>query len=275
MIDYMGHPHDGMGLMSVTLKVKSGDEGTKVRREAAAQRVLAYFGRSLPPTRLLCFLDDDDPPLLKRQRGGAANRGFYGPIHGNTPLNDLPEYVVSCILIDDGVSIPFPRVTDDLVYLYGSTCANDAGLTMTLSHELQHAIQHANLRKVWAANSLVPGLSKSVVDALKLKWTDIPTEREARIVSKRVAVSLFGSQRVEQHIRERIAERVTESDAADWQFIRTLMTSSPAYLVAETKLLFVRLKGYRSELEAVLQEKKNANNPDFLDIDLNPYFEAA
>lgn len=114
-------------------------------------------------------MDDDDPPTLKGDRG-AANRGFYGPIHNTTRLPDLPDYVASCIFVDDGISIPFPRVVDDLVYLYGSTCANEVGLTMTLAHELQHAIQHANVRKLWAANSLINRLDRKVIDALKLQW---------------------------------------------------------------------------------------------------------
>lgn len=261
--------------MSVTLKVKSGDEGIRLQRKALARRVLDCFGDGLPSTRLLCFLDDDDPPDLKRQRGGNANRGFYEPIHDNTPLYDLPEYVASCLLIDNGVSFPFPRIVDDLVYLYGSTCANDVGLTMTLAHEIQHAIQHANMREVWAVNGLVPQLHKTVIAAVKLQWTDIPIERETRIASKRVAVSLFGRRRVDQYIEEKIAERVTKGDAADWRFVRTLMPSCPSYPVVETKLLFGRLTDYRAELESLLQEKKSANDPDFLDIDLKSYFEAA
>jgi hypothetical protein len=261
--------------MAVTLKVKSGDEGIRAQREAVARRVLECFGDCLPSTKLLCFLDDDDPPDLKRQRGGATNRGFYKPIHDNTPLYDLPDYVASCILNNNSVSFPFPRVVDDLVYLYGSTCANDIGLTMTLAHEIQHAIQHANMREVWAVNGLVPQLHKTLIAALKLQWTDIPIEREARIASKRVAVSLFDRRLVNQYIEEKIAERVTKADAAEWRFVRTLMPSCPSFLVGETKLLFWRLTNYRSELESLLQEEKSANNPDFLDIDLNRYFETA
>jgi hypothetical protein len=80
-------------------------------------------------------------------------------------LYDLPDYVSSCILIDKGVSFPFLRVVDDLVYLYGSTCANDVGLTMTLAHEIQHAIQHAKMREVWAVNGLLPQLTRDFVSA--------------------------------------------------------------------------------------------------------------
>ena len=144
-------------LLPVTLKVKSYEAVVMAQREAAAQLVLDHFGDRLPPSRLLCFLDDDDPPTLRGERG-AANRGLYGPIHDNTPMADWPDYVTNCIFVDDGISLPFPRVIDDLVYLYGSTCANEVGLTMTLAHELQHAIQHANVRKVWAINGLVPQL---------------------------------------------------------------------------------------------------------------------
>ncbi len=133
--------------MPVTLEIKTEEAAVKAKRKAAAQRVLDYFDGSLPPSRLLCFLDDDDPLTLKGERG-AANRGLYGPIHDSTPLADWPDYVTSCISVDDGISLPFPRVIDDLVYLYGSTCANEVGLTMTLAHELQHAIQHGNAQRM-------------------------------------------------------------------------------------------------------------------------------
>jgi len=258
--------------MPVTLIVKSEEPTVRARREAAAQRVLDYFGGGLPLSRLLCFLDDSDPPILK-QVFGVANRGVYGPINDSTPLADWPEYVSSCILVDDGVSLFYPRVIDDLVYLYGSTCANDVGLTMTLAHELQHAIQHAIARKVWAMNGLVPQLSKTAIAALELQWFDIPIERETRIVSKRVAVHFFGEERVTQYIDEKIAEANTRSDVADvsdWQFVRALTPSSSVDIVGDTQRLFQRLKCYRSELEAVLTEKKG--NPDFGGIDLDVCF---
>jgi hypothetical protein len=261
--------------MPVTLRVKSEEPTVRAQREAAAQRVLDYFDGCLPSSRLLCFLDDDDPPILK-QVFGVANRGVYGPINDSTPLADWPEYVSGYILVDDGVSLFYPRVIDDLVYLYGSTCANEVGLTMTLAHELQHAIQHANARKVWAVNGLVPQLPKTVIAALNLQWADIPIERETRVVSKRVAVHFFGKERVRQYIDEKIAEANTRSDVADvsdWQFVRALTPSSSVEIVGDTQRLFQRLKGYRSELEMVLQEKKH--NPDFGDINLDAYFGGA
>ena len=85
----------------------------------------------------------------------------------------------------------------------------------------------------------------------------------------------FGEVRVREYIDQKIAERVTEADAGDWQFVRfvrTLTPSSTVDLNAETKQLFERLRGYRAELEAALQERKRLKDCDFLDIDLGVYF---
>jgi hypothetical protein len=190
--------------MPVTLRVKSDDNALRAQREAVAQRVLARLVDSLPTSRLLCFLDDDDPPGLKLAFG-AANRGFYGPVCDSTPMPDWPEYVTNCIFFDDGVSLLRPRLIDDLVYVYGSAWTSAAGVTMTLAHELQHAIQHANVRTLWAVNSLIRQLPKTVIERLRLEWADIPIEREARIVAKRIALDLCGEQAVSAYIEKRIS----------------------------------------------------------------------
>ena len=254
--------------MPVTLKVEAEDAAVKNQREILAQRVISYFGLHLPDSRLLCFLDDEDPSTVRGDRG-PANRGLYGPIHNIADLDGWPNYVRECIYPSNRYGNR-SRVFDDLVYLYGSTCVDEVGLTMTLAHELQHSIQHAKERKLWAANGLVNGLKRETINALKLKWADIPTEVETRIISKRVAESLFGEQRIRQYIDRRIVERTTEADVADWQFVRTLTPSSSVDLIGGTQLLFERLKDYKSELEDVLQEKRD--NPDFGDIDLDAFF---
>ncbi len=122
--------------------------------------------------------------------------GTYGSRERDIDSDTEALRQLACIFPDDGVSNPpFPRVIDELIYLYGSTCADEVGLVIVLAHELQHAIQHANVRKPWALNGLVLKLDTNVFDALKLTWADIPIEREARIVSKRMAVHLFGEKR--------------------------------------------------------------------------------
>lgn len=256
--------------MPVTLRVRSNDPVVEVQRRTSAQAVITHLG-SLPQSRILCFLDDEDSALL-RDVFGAANRGAYRPIKDNTPLAGLPEYVIECIYVDDGVSLPFPRVIDDLVYVHGRTCADEVGLAMTLAHELQHAIQHARYRQVWAVNSLIHELPRAVILALKLKWTDIPIELEARIVSKHTAECLLGEQPVRKYIERKIAERITEDDAADWQVIQGLSRSASVDLAGSTYILFKRLKPYRSELEAILREKKT--DEDFSDIELDAFLES-
>jgi hypothetical protein len=257
--------------MPVTVEVKTEDAAVKSHREAAAQRVINYFDLCLPDSRLLCFLDDKDPYMLREERG-PENRGLYGPIHDNTRMLGWPEDVTSCIYVYDDVSHISLRVIDDLIYLYGSTCGDEVGLTMTLAHELQHAIQHSEVRQLWAVNSLIRNLKKKVIDALKLTWANIPTEVEARIVSKRVAECFFGEQRIRQYIDRKIEEPITEDDVVDWQFVRTLMPSRSVDLAGDTQLLFERLKDYKSELEEALQEKRRYNPADFSDIDLDAFF---
>jgi hypothetical protein len=142
---------------------------------------------------------------------------------------------------------------------------------MSLAHELQHAIQHSKAREMWAVNSLVANdLSRETIQNLGLEWADIPIEVEARIVSKRVAECFFGEPRVREFIDKHIAQPATEGDRKDWQFIRTLMPSMAVELTSETQRLLNRIRDYRSELEASLEEKRQ--NPDYADIDLDAFF---
>jgi hypothetical protein len=158
-------------------------------------------------------------------------------------------------------------VFDDLIYLHGSTCSSDMGLTMTLAHELQHFIQHSERTQLWAANSLIPKLKKTTVMALGLRWCDIPHEREARIVSKRIAEQIFGAELVRQYIDGKITESVTECDAADWECIRGLATSTTYDLASATKLFFPRLRDHKPELERTLRGFQ-FEDPDFPRVDL-------
>jgi len=252
----------------VTIKVKAPDE-VKVQRDAAARCVVAHFGSCIPAdSRVLCFLDDNDTPALRREFG-EANRGVYVPINENTNLGAWPPYVTSS-MFDAGV----PAI-DDFIYLSGSTSADEIALTMTLAHELQHAIQHANASKLWAVNSLVSHLHRSTITDLNLKWTDIPIEVEARIVSKRVAVMFFGEQRVQHHIDGKMAEHIADNDAADWQFIRSLTPSSSVDLVIGTYELFQRLKCYKPELERELRSATKDNPQDYKDVGLDAFFTEA
>jgi len=250
------------------VEVRSRNSAVKKQRETAAWRVIKYFGKTLPPSRLLCFLDDDDSSSLR------GERGLYKPIRNIADFDGPLSRVRNCVYPSDSYG-GRTRVIDDLVYLHGTTCANEVGLTMTLAHEIQHAIQHSGVRKLWAVNSLIHQLPREVCNALDLEWADIPIEREARIVAKCAAVQLFDEKRVSNYIDERIQEHVSDADAADWKFIRNLTSSDSVDLASNTLTLFQRLKVYRPELEEVLEEYKKENPEDFGDIDLCAFLEDA
>ena len=143
----------------IVLYVKCRDANVKEAREATSGSVREYFKRQFKvPTNLkvVCFFDDEDPDLFVAGcRLDAGTRGVHWPIRGGG-LSGWPNYMWNvvappCNPDSSGVTWPF----DSLVYLYGSTCENELGLTITFAHELQHFLQYANERQLWAANALL------------------------------------------------------------------------------------------------------------------------
>jgi hypothetical protein len=253
--------------MSTTVKVESSDASVRVQRETVAQRVLTQFGDRLPDLRLLCFLDTEDWQPF-RDYAGEANRGFYTPLKRDTfTWPPWPDYVMAHIFVNDPASISVGRAFDHVIYLHGSSCEDQVGLTMTLAHELQHFVQYGSARKVWAENSLIPMLSRDVIAASGLQWSDIPIEREARTVSKRIAEKLFDADRVARYIDTRITGALNAADRADWKFVRELSTSVPYDLESATRLIYKRLYSFRGEIKGLLEGLKD--DPDFAPVDLN------
>jgi hypothetical protein len=261
--------------MPVAFEVRSDDAVVKTSREIAAKRVIDHFEPFPRESRVFCFLDVEDPFDL-RAKYGQTTRGFYKPVHNLVDLdgmeNSVRDQFYPCDFTGRRTCTPG---YDALIYLFGSTCADEIGLTMTLAHELQHSIQHTEVRRLWAANSLFIGnLDQAVIDALQLEWSDIPIEVEARIVSKRVGESIFGELAVRKHIDKKIAELTTTknpTDLRDWRFVRTILPTMTVDLVRETQRLFGRVKTYRPLLEHTLQEMKQ--NPDFAGVDLDAFFD--
>jgi hypothetical protein len=239
--------------MPATIKVKSPHDTARKQRESSAERVVAHFGNSLPALRLLCFFDDEDWRTLKDEEG-AANRGFYSPIRPGG-LWWPPNYLAECLVVEGQLAF------EHLIYLHGSTCSSELGLTMTFAHELQHFIQRNNVPRVWAVNALanrtLQQLGRSEFEASGLRACDVPHEREARIVAKGVAENLFGADAVRRYIEAKVDERVTNQDVTDWECIRGLAASTPYHLPRETELFFPRLKSFRPQLERSLKELRD------------------
>jgi hypothetical protein len=194
----------------------------------------------------------------------AANRGVFSP-PGSRLWREALGNIADCACADGRTAF------DGLIYLHGSTCSDEVDLTMTFAHELQHFIQHSTALTLWAANTVafntLRHLNMPDFVALGLRAYDIPIERDARIVARRVAEDLFGAETVLRHIEVKIAERVTEQDAADWDCIRGLDVSTPYDLALETRLFFPRLRSCRSELARALRQFQN--DPDFKGVDLD------
>jgi hypothetical protein len=168
------------------------------------------------------------------------------------------------------------RLFDHGIYLYGSTCSDETGLVMTFAHELQHFVQYAFNRRLWAEGRLATNLPRALIEVIGLNWPDIPHEREARIVAKRIGVKLCGADTVSQYIDRRINCGTTVSDTEDWRFIKQLDPSISYDLSIETKRFFQRLSPYRQALVNRLRQfKENSANSDYEEVDLSGYFDEA
>ncbi len=251
-----------------TLKVKAPDSLVKKQREEIAQRVLGLFGDSLSDCRLLCFFDDVDCQTFKQDMG-ESNRGFHRSISDSSAFPGWPEYITGSIFVDDPPSFLYKRVFDHVIYLHGSTCADRVGMTMTFAHELQHVIQRIQVPELLNANGLFRHLPKTVLQSVGLQWSDIPTEREARAVAKRIAVALHGDEAVKQFLVQRALTAADPIELADVHFIQGLDTSTPYVLKDETLALFGRFKNHRPEFESAIELLKP--DPDFEPVNLDSF----
>jgi len=258
--------------MPTKILVRCKEADSKTRREAAAQRVVEYFGKAVSDPRLLCFLDGEEwGPFADRVFGiGPCYRGFYAPLKETTPGKlCFPEYLTDQ-LFDDSWMHP-SRVFDHLVYVRASTCSDEAGLTMTLAHEFQHFVQHSEVRKLWAVNDLITRLLREVIPPSKMQSQDIPIEREAIIVSRCVAEELCGREAVAAYVEGKLAEATAENDVKNWQFVRDLDARASFDLAGETRAILQRLTSLKPQLERALQTLKSVGDPDFVDVDLEAF----
>jgi len=109
----------------------------------------------------LCFLDDEDSQDFKAANGlGAANRAFHRLISNSTAFPGWPKYVTDCLFVLERDPIGRRLLFDQVIYLYGSTCADSVGMTMSLAHELQHVVQRVTSARIahrkWSFSASAP-----------------------------------------------------------------------------------------------------------------------
>jgi len=172
----------------------------------------------------------------------------------------------------DPITLDLKFTCNAAVYLHDSTCQNLTGLTMTLSHEVQHFVQYGRDPRVWAYNIVVTNLCAKTIEALGLETQDIPIEDEARLVAKRACEAIVGTQATAAYIDERVERGSLPRDVANWRFIREIDTSpGNAYdRKSKTRRLYRSLERFRPELEAILSGLKD--DPDFADLNLDEAF---
>ena len=251
--------------MPVTLKVLGSNETLVAERKAVAESVLSIFGE-LPALKLLCFFDDKNADGLRHQYG-ATNRGGFTPVDGTFCCPPWPTYVWSEIFVQSEKDFwATKQLYEALIYLHGSTCESKPALVMTFAHELQHFMQSACHKRLWAISTAAfHNFPADVFEWAKIRVFDVPIETEARITSKRIAEALCKPEELQRYIDDRISDAPNENEAADWRFIKGLDSSMTFNLNEKTLSFFERLKPYRTYLEADLQRLRTSGA--FKDID--------
>ena len=207
------------------------------------ERVETLF--QLPAANRLCryFADWDDPCLI--HMNGQHFRGFHVPYSARSVL---PPYLLHCFFHppDFSIDVKFEDTIafDNLIYIRHGTCDDTTGLVTTYAHELQHVMQHAtNTPRVLAVNRVLREKLKPVEPAAIA--TDVPLEREANIVSKRIAEILCGPEVVREFAEGqiRLMHDAGEPDQeARWVFFRDVPSSTQYSLLEETLSLVKKYK---------------------------------
>jgi hypothetical protein len=215
------------------------------------RRVLAEF--RLPPLRLYCYFAETDDPYLRR-KNGKYYRGFHISIEGRS---ELPEYLSDCFFHpfnpfgNEEVTWENTVSFDNLIYVAPRTCLDPTACVLTFAHELQHFMQYGYSKKVWAVNCI---LYNHIVrfDPFTPRTTiDIPHERDANIVSKRIAEEICGIEAIrifaEEQVKEfealaRSGDEVAASEKVRWEFFRDVPSSTTFNMLAETISLVDKFK---------------------------------
>ena len=206
------------------------------------QQIEKYF--QLPARRLCRYFAAVEDPALRRNTNlslGTHYRGFHALY---SKREYLPQYLSRCLFRPfDETPAEAVQAFDNLIYIRHSTCADTTGFVTTYAHELQHFVQHGNTPWLCSLNDvLARNLKRLEPSAIA---TDVPDEREANIVSKRVAEIVCGVGDVRRFAEERIAvmEKAGEQDEKDrWIFFREVPSSTKYDFPADTMRLVEKYK---------------------------------
>jgi hypothetical protein len=240
----------------------NGSETNETVLRPLSEQVESQF--VLPPKRLCRYFAASHDEYLQ-QMNGEHYRGFHVPRFSRF---SLPPYLLHSFFrpFEEITSdVPFEETVafDNLIYVRDTTCRDvEVGFVTTYAHELQHFVQHGYTPKLSAVNSvLYQNLKRFKPDAIAI---DIPHEREANIVSKRVAETVCGVAAVREYAEQQILYMEQVGDAeqkARWIFFRDIPSSTVCDLLQET-LPFLeeyrRSMDFKFETEQLIAEQQRS-----------------
>jgi len=216
----------------------SAENESKLR--PLCEQVEQHF--ELPAGRLYRYFARTDDPSLS-QIHGEHYRGFYCHI---SERNWLPTYFYHFLYRPDYVGDTFEDALafDDLIFVRHSTCADIVGCAITYAHELQHFVQHGSTPRLLRANNALYQNWRKFEETVTA--IDVPSEREANIVSKRVAEAVCGTDAVrsfaEKQVRLMQELGNPEQQLQKWIFFRDVPSSTPYDLAKNTLPIVERFK---------------------------------
>ena len=209
------------------------------RIKPLCQEIEKHF--QLPSLRLLRFFAVTDYPELSFF---GNYRGFHASYSANC-FSPFPMDVFKSFYPQFSEGISRERIFDNVIYIRASTCSENTGLVLTYAHELQHFVQYGTLPRLHHVNGILYWNLKSVEPTAIA--TDVPNERDANIVSKRVAEIVCGSDAVQEFANTQInkmmqlAGEYRERDR--WIFFRDVSSTAPYDWVSDTLRLVEKYNG--------------------------------
>lgn len=204
----------------------------------------------LPKDTRFCryFAETDDPCLTGNPDLGPYFRGFHATV---AYRNFLPRYLFDCFfhpleMFTLREKLPtFEEMVafEILIYVRKSTCDDMTGLVECYAHELQHLVQRGKTPRLHNVSGVLYQRLKGLEPATTV--VDIPTEREANIVSKRVAERICGVEAVHTfaETQVRLMHDLGEIEQRDrWIFFRDTPSSTPFDLLEATNPLVQKYK---------------------------------
>lgn len=220
-----GHP-----VQFTNMEPSGWDFSGSAANEATSRPLCEQVERSflLPPRRLYRYFASSDDDDLRRKNGDHY-RGFHLP---ESLKGELPDYLRTCFFhalkdTPDGSVPPNKVAFDNMIYIRHSTCGDRTGLVETYAHELQHFVQQGRTPRLLAVNQILCKDLRKVEPTAAV--TDIPSEREAIIVSKQVAEDVCGAEAVREfaerqvHLMDQLGNA---EQKARWVFFRDVPSSN-------------------------------------------------